>query len=163
MKKVLRKALFFIAIIGLFASGVLAGEYPNLSLNPIDKEYEVELERLNASNEFNTQLYIELELKYARLWDVELNSIYKKLLSVLEKEEQNLLRKAQRGWLQFHEKEAEFYNKVFYERSSGPVLGSLGRMEAVSKYKERIRQRTLELMMHYYNLGNDITFEYERR
>ena len=158
-----QKALLVFVIIGLFTFGVLANEYPNLRLNHIDKEYEDELELINESKNFTTQSYIELEFKYARLWDVELNSIYKKLLSVLEKEEQSLLREAQRGWLQFHEKETEFYFRVFYGRSSGPVLGSLGRMQEALKYKERIRQRTFELMMYYYNLGNDTTFEYEKR
>ena len=163
MEIAFRKELLFIIIISLFASGVLASEYPDLRLNPIDKDYEDELERLNESKEFTTQSYLEIEYKYARLWDVELNSIYQKLLSVLEKEEQTLLREAQRGWLQFHEKETEFYYEVFYGRSSGPVLGSLGIMQEALKYRERIRQRTFELMMHYYNLGYEITFEYKGR
>jgi uncharacterized protein YecT (DUF1311 family) len=135
--------------------------YPDFTMNPIDKDYEREEKILGESMNYSTLGHIQLEDKYALLWDIELNAIYNKLLAVLEKEEQDLLREAQTGWVQLHQKESEFYYRVFYERSSGQLLGSLGRIEAVFYHKERIRQRTLELMVHYYRLGYEIDFEYE--
>jgi len=146
---------------GTSESNFPAEGYPDFTLNPIDKGYEIDEDVLGGPGNYSTLAAVQLEDKYIQLWDKELNAIYKKLLAVLEKEEQDLLREAQTGWLQMHQKESDFFHRVFYERSSGQLLGSLGRVERLTAYKERIRQRTLELMVHYFRLGYEIEFEYE--
>jgi uncharacterized protein YecT (DUF1311 family) len=129
-----------------------------LNNNPIDRDYEVEFKELNQSKNFSTFAQVELESKYAKLWDIELNAIYSKLLSKLNSKEKELLIESQKGWLQFHMKESEFVNQVFNLRDSGPVFGSQGRVQIQQAIKGRIRERTLELMEYYSLLGNEVRF-----
>ncbi|MCB8814413.1 lysozyme inhibitor LprI family protein [Desulfosporosinus shakirovi] len=129
-----------------------------LNKNPIDVNYEVELKELNQSEIFSTLAQVELESKYTKLWDTELNAIYNKLLSKLNSIEKELLIQSQKGWLQHHMKESEFVNQVFNLRESGPVFGSQGRVQMQQAINGRIRERTLELMEYYSLLGNDVQF-----
>jgi len=129
-----------------------------LNNNPIDVNYEVEFKELNQSEIFSTSAQVELESKYTKLWDTELNAIYNKLLSKLNPKEKEVLIQSQKGWLQHHMKESEFVNQVFNLRESGPVFGSQGRVQMQQAINGRIRERTLELMEYYSLLGNDVQF-----
>lgn len=129
-----------------------------LNNNPIDVNYEVEFKELNQSEIFSTSAQVELESKYTKLWDTELNAIYNKLLSKLNPKEKELLIQSQKGWLQHHMKESEFVNQVFNLRELGPVFGSQGRAQMHQAINGRIRERTLELMEYYSLLGNDVQF-----
>lgn len=129
-----------------------------LNNNPIDRNYEVEFKELNQSKNFSTLTELELESKYTKLWDTELNAIYNKLLSKLNIKEKEALIDSQKGWLQYHTKESEFVNQVFNLRESGAVLGSQGTVQMQQAIKGRIRERTLELMEYYSLLGNDVEF-----
>ncbi|SHI13437.1 Protein of unknown function [Desulfosporosinus lacus DSM 15449] len=129
-----------------------------LNNNPIDVNYEVEFKELNQSEIFSTSAQVELESKYTKLWDTELNAIYNKLLSKLNPKEKELLIQSQKGWLQHHMKESEFVNQVFNLRELGPVFGSQGRVQMHQAINGRIRERTLELMEYYSLLGNDVQF-----
>jgi len=101
-----------------------------------------------------------LESKYTKIWDVELNAIYNKLLAKLTPKEKEGLIETQQGWLQYHMKESEFVNQVFNLRESGPVLGSQGTIQKQQAIKERIRERTLELMEYCSLLGDNVEFVY---
>jgi len=129
-----------------------------LNNNPIDVNYEVEFKELNQSEIFSTSAQVELESKYTKLWDTELNAIYNKLLSKLNPKEKEVLIQSQKGWLQHHMKESEFVNQVFNLRELGPVFGSQGRVQMQQAINGRIRERTLELMEYYSLLGNDVQF-----
>ncbi|MEL1135448.1 lysozyme inhibitor LprI family protein [Desulfitobacterium sp. THU1] len=129
-----------------------------LNNNPIDHSYVVEFKELNQSKNFSTLAQVELESKYIKLWDAELNAIYNKLLTKLNPEEKEVLIESQKGWLQHHMKESEFVNQVFNLRDSGPVFGSQGRVQMPQAIKGRVRERTLELMEYYSLLGNDVQF-----
>lgn len=129
--------------------------------NSIDRAYSEEMETFQNSAEFNTQGWVELEAKYLKIWDNELNSIYKKLLTKLNEKEKNILIESQKGWVQFHTNELAFVDEVFYFRKSGQLFGSQGRVQTVATQSSRIRQRTLELMEYYYLLENEIEFEYK--
>jgi uncharacterized protein YecT (DUF1311 family) len=124
-----------------------------LEQNPIDKDYRIDFSELNHSPRFSTQASVELEVKYANLWDIELNSIYKKLQSKLNENQKELLIDSQVGWLQFHTKEAQLVAKF--------PFGSQGRVQRVQAYKSRLRERTLELMEYYVRLGGSVEFEYK--
>lgn len=132
-----------------------------INKNLIDNDYNIEMGKLSASSKFSTYSWVKLENKYNDIWDKELNAIYKKLLSKLNKDEQKLLIDSQKAWLQFHLNDPKFVNKVFYNRESGAVLGSHGKISMVSVQTKRIRERTLELMEYYYMLGNDVEFQYK--
>lgn len=129
--------------------------------NPLDRDYQAELRKLNESKDFSTLTMIELESKYTTLWDVELNVIYKKLLAKLNPLEKEGLIESQKGWLQYHLKESEFINQVFYLRESGQIFGSQGKVQIQQAIKGRLRERTLELLEYDSLLGNDVEFEYK--
>ena len=142
----------------------VSGEFDNLMKNnPLDKDYEKEIQEISDSKDFNTQTWVEIESKYTTLWDSELNSVYKKLLVQLAPEEKALLIESQKGWLQYHLNEQKFVNQTFYFQKCGPIFGSQGRVQTVSAYKMRVRERTIELMEYYSMVGNDIQFEYKSK
>jgi len=131
--------------------------------NPLDRDYHKEIKNLNSSKNFNTQTLVGIESKYIKLWDTELNSIYKKLLPKLNNEEKNLLIESQKEWLQHHLTEQKFVNQTFYHRKSGSIFGSQGRVQTISASCIRIRERTIELMEYYQMLGNDVKFNYQSK
>ena len=147
---------------GNFGVYDMTGEFlDELNNNPIDRDYEVESKKLSESSDLSTSAEINLESKYIKIWDTELNAIYDKLLEKLSSNEKEVLIKSQKGWLQNHTKESEFVNQVFYLRESAPLLGSQGRVQMQQAIKGRLRERTLELMEYYYLLGHNIEFIYK--
>ncbi len=139
------------------------GQYYQVSYdNPINHDYEIELERINNSQDYSTHMVLQFQYKYYEIWDKELNTIYNKLVKELNEEEKELLLQAQLGWVQFHMNENKFFQKIFYERESGPILGTLGQIQMLDSRMERIKSRTIELMEYYYYLVRDgFDFEYE--
>lgn len=140
----------------------MTGEFINkVNDNPLDRDYQAELRKLSESKDFSTLAMVELESKYTALWDAELNAIYNKLLAKLNPQEKEILIESQKGWLQYHMKESEFINQVFYLRESGQIFGSQGKVQMQEAIKGRLRERTLELLEYYSLLGNDVEFEYK--
>ena len=125
--------------------------------NAIDRDYKIELDKLQNSSSFNTQSWVGIEGKYTDIWDEELNNIYNKLLNKLNEKEKEKLLNAQKGWLQFHISEAEFINETWNDLQ----LGSQGRVQSIMSVKNRIRERTLQLMEYYYMLGGKVEFLYQ--
>jgi uncharacterized protein YecT (DUF1311 family) len=125
--------------------------------NAIDRDYKVELAEFQESTGFNTQSWVELESKYIEIWDKELNNTYNNLLKKLNPKEQEKLREAQKGWLQYHTKESEFVAESWEDFG----LGSQGRVQLVMAVKDRIRERTLHLMEYYFMLGEEVVFLYK--
>lgn len=74
----------------------LKGEfYDEMLRNPIDHDYEVEFNEFQNSKEIiTTMAWGALESKYTEIWDKELNQIYKKLLSKLDREPREALIKS---------------------------------------------------------------------
>lgn len=141
----------------------MSGEFATkVNNNPLDRDYNAELKKLNQSKDFSTLAMVEFEAKYAKIWDAELNAIYKKLLAKLNPQEKEVLIESQKGWLQYHLKESEFVNQVFYLRESGQIFGTQGKVQIQQAIKGRLRTRTLELLEYYSLLGNDIEYEYKR-
>ncbi|TCL62082.1 uncharacterized protein DUF1311 [Hydrogenispora ethanolica] len=140
----------------------MSGEFQRMiGSNPLDAAYDRESKAVSNGKDWGTQTWVELETKYAKLWDGELNAIYRKLLAVLSPGEQAKLRTAQRGWLQYHRNEAEFVAATLLAtRKDGPILGSQGRVDSILAYKNRIRSRTLELMEYFYLLRGEVRFVY---
>ncbi|MEC0204874.1 DUF1311 domain-containing protein [Paenibacillus lautus] len=87
----------------------LTGEfYAEMLRNPIDHDYEVEFNEFQNSKEFSTFGWGALESKYTEIWDKELNQIYKKLLSKLDREPREALIESQKEWLKYHLRETKF-------------------------------------------------------
>jgi len=125
--------------------------------NAIDRDYETEWDKFQKSQEFSTRGWVELEARYRELWDKELNNTYNKLMEELNEAEKKKLLEAQTGWVQFHTNESAFVEAAWEELG----LGSQGRIQLVTAEKDRIRERTLQLMEYYNMLGGDIEFLYK--
>lgn len=138
----------------------LKGEfYDEMLRNPIDHDYEVELNELINSKEINTTLgWGALEGKYTEIWDKELNQIYKKLLSKLDREPREALIESQKEWLQYHLKETKFVEETFIYNG---YLGSRGSVSLATDIKERIRERTMQLFEYRYLLDGKVEFVYQ--
>ncbi|WP_145946744.1 lysozyme inhibitor LprI family protein [Paenibacillus sp. Y412MC10] len=140
----------------------LKGEfYDEMLRNPIDHDYEVEVNEFQNSEEIITTLeWGELESKYTEIWDKELNQIYKKLLSKLDREPREALIESQKEWLQYHLKETKFVEETFIYNG---YLGSRGPVSLATVIKERIRERTMQLFEYRYLLDREVEFIYQSK
>lgn len=140
----------------------LKGEFfDEMIRNPIDHDYEVEFNEFQNSKEIITTLeWGALESKYTEIWDDELNHIYKKLLSKLDREPREALIKSQKEWLQYHLRETHFVEKSFINNG---YLGSQGSVSLGRVIKERIRERTMQLFEYRYLLDGEVEFLYQSK
>lgn len=140
----------------------LTGEFYNEMLrNPIDHDYEVEFNEFQNSKEIITTLgWGALESKYTEIWDKELNQIYKKLLSKLDREPREALIESQKEWLQYHLRETKFVEKTFINNG---YLGSQGSVSLGTVIRERIRERTMQLFEYRYLLDGEVEFLYQSK
>ncbi|WP_440117608.1 lysozyme inhibitor LprI family protein [Paenibacillus sp. QZ-Y1] len=140
----------------------LTGEfYDEMLRNPIDHDYEVEFNEFQNSKEIITTLgWGALESKYTEIWDKELNQIYKKLLSKLDREPRETLIESQKEWLQYHLKETKFVEKTFINNG---YLGSQGSVSLGTVIRERIRERTMQLFEYRYLLDGEVEFLYQSK
>lgn len=140
----------------------LKGEfYDEMLRNPIDHDYEVEFNEFQNSKEIITTLeWGALESKYTEIWDNELNHIYIKLLSKLDREPREALIESQKEWLQYHLRETKFVEKTFINNG---YLGSQGSVSLGRVIKERIRERTMQLFEYRYLLDGEVEFLYQSK
>lgn len=135
--------------------------YDEMLRNPIDHDYEVEFNEFQNSEEIITTLeWGALESKYTEIWDKELNQIYKKLLSKLDREPREALIESQKEWLQYHLKETKFVEETFIYNG---YLGSRGPVSLATDIKERIRGRTMQLFEYRYLLDREVEFLYQSK
>nr|WP_145160637.1 lysozyme inhibitor LprI family protein [Paenibacillus terrae] len=140
----------------------LKGEfYDEMLRNPIDHDYEVELNELvNSKEDITTLRWGALEGKYTEIWDKELNQIYNKLLPKLDREPREALIESQKEWLQYHLKETTFVEKTFI---SNGYLGTQGSVSLAKDERERIRERTMQLFEYRYLLDREVEFIYQSK
>ncbi|WP_340029839.1 lysozyme inhibitor LprI family protein [Paenibacillus sp. FSL H7-0940] len=140
----------------------LKGEfYDEMLRNPIDHDYEVEFNEAQNSKEIITTMgWGALESKYTEIWDKELNQIYKKLLSKLDREPREALIESQKEWLQYHLKETKFVEKTFINNG---YLGTQGSVSLGMVIRERIRERTMQLFEYRYLLDGEVEFLYQSK
>ncbi|MBU5345835.1 lysozyme inhibitor LprI family protein [Paenibacillus lautus] len=139
----------------------LTGEfYDKMLRNPIDHDYEVEFNEFQNSKEITTLGWGALESKYTEIWDKELNQIYKKLLSKLDKEPREALIESQKEWLQYHLRETKFVEKTFINNG---YLGSQGSVSLGRVIRERNRERTMRLFEYRYLLDGEVEFLYQSK
>ena len=139
----------------------LTGEfYDEMLRNPIDHDYEVEFNEFQNSKEFSTFGWRALVGKYTEIWDKELNQIYKRLLSKLDREPREALIESQKEWLQYHLRETKFVEKTFINNG---YLGSQGSVSLGTVIRERIRERTMQLFEYRYLLDGEVEFLYQSK
>ena len=105
--------------------------------HPIDVQLEKDLDKTGGV----TVSIREAQSKATELWDKELNKTYKQLMSTLDPEDQNLLKKSQRSWLAFREAQTPlWWSESFF--GSG---GTLGPIVVSERAREFMKQRVCEL------------------
>jgi uncharacterized protein YecT (DUF1311 family) len=124
-----------------------------LEANSLDRDYDRDMR--NPANH-TTYGMADVNKKYIKLWDRELNVIYQKLLLILNDEEKELLIDSQVGWLQHHENEQKFTSKALSKDA-----GTFFIVQQGSAYRLRLRDRTLQLMEYYRRLGGEVEFVYK--
>ena len=135
--------------------------YDEMLRNPIDHDYEVEFNEFQNSEEIITTLeWGAFESKYTEIWDKELNQIYKTLLSKLDKEPREALIESQKEWLQYHLRESKFVEETFIYNG---YLGSKGPVSLTISIRERIRERTMQLLEYRYLLDSEVEFVYQNK
>lgn len=133
--------------------------YDEMIRNPIDHDYEMEFNELQNSKEIITTLdWGAFEGKYEKIWDEELNHIYEKLLSKLDRESREALIESQKEWLKYNLKETKFVEKTYIDTG---YLGSKGSVSLAKDIMERIRERTMQLMEYRYLLDGEVEFSYQ--
>ena len=81
-------------------------------------------------------------------YDALLNKYYSQLINVLDKEDQNVLKQAQRDWLRYRDSELEFNGTftAFKNTGGGTMYGPL----ALSRELEITRQRLREIFSYIH-------------
>jgi uncharacterized protein YecT (DUF1311 family) len=79
-------------------------------------------------------------------WDQELNKYYGLLIKSLNKEQAELLRQAQRAWLEYRDKEIKNISTFFSSKA-----GTMWIPIRAAHYNDLVKQRALELK-NYYDL-----------
>ena len=121
--------------------------------NPLDRDYKLDFSIASTTVEYGA-----LESKYIKLWDRELNLIYQKLMKKLNSQQIDVLTDSQVGWLQWHTRETQFVDAVWINDRK---LGTQGAIQELKAQKQRLRNRTLELMEYYSLLNGNVEFEYQ--
>ena len=117
------------------ASAARADSDDERSEHPIDRAVAACFERDGGS----TAGMVNCEFKALKLWEQELNRVYRALLATLTPIERRALEKSQRAWIQFRDSECAFADEL-----SGP-RGTVGYFEYVATRPKLTRARALAL------------------
>lgn len=127
--------------------------------NPLDQAYHKEYNKFQNSSQFSTTGWVTLEVKYLKLWNVELNNTMQQLKSKLSASQYALLQQSQAGWAKYDKAESEFVEDTFLKNAH---FGSQGQVSAVSTQLSRTRERTIQLMEYVYELNDhQLQFVYQ--
>ena len=131
----------FILFLAFMFSVSLYANYESDLLNrmkPVEQKYNSMLESsVSTLDMVNSMAYATEE------WDVELNKVYKLLMSSLSKDGQTSLRNVQRNWIKKRDQ------KVSAASNSG---GTMDLINGNSVFLEETKNRTLELARSYDKL-----------
>lgn len=128
--------------------------------NPIDKDYEIEFDELQNSEEFSTAGWLALEIKYTRFWEAEMNNAYSHLLEILESEHRENLIASQKSWL---EHVAYDFTFVWDKFIATGHFGSQGKVQIQRVCHKKAKERTIELMEYIYSLEHEANFIYDNQ
>lgn len=89
--------IFLSSICYCFGQYDMTGDFLEIiNSNLIDASYQSELDNMFKVN-WNNGDWVDLEGKYIKIWSNELDSIYKKLMTILSQAEKEMLQKSQKG------------------------------------------------------------------
>lgn len=123
----------FIALLLCITNSAFAQEEP--VPHPIDIWLQQELEK------DYTTMGMRAAMNTAReKWDREMNEIYTRLMSRLNKEQKASLRESQRAWLKFRDAEGKVISSIIASKE-----GTMWQLTATSNGMDLVRARALQL------------------
>ncbi|MDU2063475.1 MAG: lysozyme inhibitor LprI family protein [Sporomusaceae bacterium] len=156
-KKLLIALAFSLICLSNYGTAGASGAYDmsgdfikQFNQNALDRDYQLEFKQAKTTLD-----YVQLESKYIKLWEQELDNTYQNLWLQLGDKDRALLADTEENWLRWHNKEAEFAN-TFLSRQGG----SIWPVVTARTYKERLRERTMELMEYRYLIRHEVGFLY---
>ena len=127
--------------------------------NPIDKLYE---ESISDPTLTATSGHIAgLENRFCDYWKAEVDAVYKKLYSILEKEHANTLKKTQHAWKDYMKYSEEIRGNLLFSEIYDIGAGRIDSYLIGSMLKEETRARAIELMEFYYRLTGELEFVFK--
>jgi len=131
MENIMKKILLFLCLSAFSLSNAV--EKFEIEYKELQKNIEEKLEE----NYTTIGMREALEEEYNEL-DKLLNKYYRELIGILSDEEQVELRESQRKWIEFRDKEYEFYGS-YYSAMGGSMWGVIYNESANAIMLERIR------------------------
>ncbi len=116
-------------------SVMIYGQIKNI--HQIDKELQ---DCLNLNENYTTKGMIDCVNTAITMWDIELNKTYKRMLDLLTVEQKEILKIAQRKWIEYRDKEIEFSNQIYSDMQGTMWLPISARTKL-----DLTRQRTIDL------------------
>ncbi len=138
------KLLFLTPLVVIVFSGFTHGQTGKGNeeeKHPIDQRLA---DCLDVSENQTTVGMVNCAEKAEEEWDQELNKYYTLLMGVLSNPEKELLRQAQRKWLEYRDSEFKFSAEMHYN-----LEGSMWRIVAAERRAYIIRDRALALKVYY--------------
>jgi uncharacterized protein YecT (DUF1311 family) len=131
----------FIAFLLCISNSAFAQEEP--TPHPIDIWLQQSLEK-----DYTTMGMREAMNTAREKWDQEMNQIYIRLMSRLNKEQKASLRESQRAWLKFRDAEGKVISNIIASKE-----GTMWQLTATNKGMELVRARALQLKEYEDALG----------
>lgn len=125
--------------------------------NPIDKDYYLEFEKLQKSIDFSTSKWVELESKYTKFWEDEMNNAYNHLLGILDLNDQKNLMASQDNWLEYIKNESDFVKNKFIHTG---WIGNQGYVQLTIVNHKKYKERAIELLEYIFIIEDKNEFLY---
>lgn len=106
-------------------------------IHQIDKELK---DCLDLEENYTTKGMVDCINSATTKWDAELNTRYKKILSLLTVEQKEKLKISQRKWIEFRDKEIELSIQIYSD-----MQGTMWIPVSSQKKLDLTRQRTIDL------------------
>ncbi len=127
--------------------------------NPIDKDYWVEFDELQKSENFTTLAMGALEVKYKLIWEEEVNAALSYLYKTLSEQDSSKLKQAQKSWQSFMDNDDSFVGDKFIYTG---FFGSQGAVQMARVQLNRTRERAIELMEFIFSIDRTaVDFVYD--
>jgi uncharacterized protein YecT (DUF1311 family) len=127
--------------------------------NPIDKDYGVEFDELQESENFTTLAMGALETKYTLIWEEELNFALSYLYETLSEQDSSNLKQAQKSWQSFIDNDDIFVGEKFLYTE---FVGSQGIVQMGTVRLHRTRERAIQLMEFIFSIDRTaVDFMYD--
>ncbi|GGO00957.1 lysozyme inhibitor LprI family protein [Saccharibacillus kuerlensis] len=127
--------------------------------NPIDKDYERELEKLQESAQSTTLEWGALQTKYITKWQNEMDAALDHLYKSLDEEDRMNLEQAQKSWHSYIEDNSNFVGDRFVYAGH---FGTQGKVHLAAVELKRTRERAIELMEYIFSVDRTaVNFVYE--